>query len=246
MNPAPVRRVLVTRPTAQSASLEQLLLRRGFEAHSLPLFRIEAHGDTDVQRQQLAMARDWNGWIFTSANAARAAAALASGRWPTLYAIGDATAASLLTLGHPDARRSSTGSTSEALLDHPDLLAVHGQRFLICTGAGGRDLLERELRNRGAHAERLELYRRAPVAHAAAYVRVAIQTCDAIICTSGESVERLHALTPEDVRAALHARLLVVPSARVLELARGLGWSAIRAPATTSDEAWVDCLIAAD
>jgi uroporphyrinogen-III synthase len=237
-----VRRVLVTRPQLQSPKLETLLRDRGVEPVALPLFAIEAQGDAAGHRATLAQARDWSGWLFTSANAARAVAALDAGRWPALYAIGAATAATLA--GHPGARHASTGSTSEDLLEHPDLRDIAGQHFLICTGAGGRDTLERGLQARGALATRLELYRRVAVDYAPAHVTRCVDTTDAAICTSGESVERLLALVPEDRRALLFSRRLVVPSARVLELARRLGWSSVRAPATTSDEALVDCLLA--
>lgn len=244
MNRAP-RRVLITRPRAQSAGLEAALRARGLEPTSLPLFEIQAQADTEAHRATLDRARAWNGWLFTSANAARAAAQLDLGLWPTLYAIGEATAGVLAELGRPGARRAANGSTSEDLLGHPALQSVRGQQFLICTGAGGRTALEQELRARGARVERLELYRRVAIAHAPDAVRAAITRCEALICTSGESLERLLALTPADARAALHARSLVVPSARVLELARRLGWSSVRAPASTSDEALVDCLVAA-
>lgn len=210
----------------------------------LPLFAIEAHGDAQAHRAALEQACHWNGWLFTSANAARAAASLGAGPWPTLYAIGAATAATLTELGHPGARRVSSGSTSEDLLGHPDLREVAGQRFLICTGAGGRDALERGLHARGAQATRLELYRRVPIAHAPSHVAASVDSVDAIICTSGESVEQLLACVPAEHRASLFSRLLVVSSARVLELARRLGWSSVRAPAMTSDEALVDCLLA--
>jgi len=239
-----VRRVLVTRPQLQSPKLEALLRTRGIEPLALPLFAIEPHGDPAVHRTTLALARDWNGWLFTSANAARAAAALDAGQWPALYAIGSATGATLAELGHPGARQASIGSTSEALLDHPELREIAGQRFLICTGSGGRDALDQGLRSRGAQPTRLELYRRVAVDHAPSHVALCVDAVDAVICTSGESVERLLALVPEDRRTLLFARRLVVPSARVLELARRLGWSSVRAPATTSDEALVECLLA--
>lgn len=235
-------RVLCTRPAAQGQALATLLRERGAEAVELPLFRIEPHGDATAHRQRMSAARNWAGWIFTSANAARCATALDADHWPTLFAVGAATARALAAHGRPGAQCADSGSSSETLLDLPALRTPEGQRFLLCTGVGGRTAIETTLTARGAQVERLELYARLPVEHAADDVLRALQNVDAIVCTSGESVERLHALTPAAAHAALHSRVLVVPSPRVLELARLLGFLTVRAPAQTSDEALVACL----
>lgn len=235
-------RVLITRPAAQSAQLDSLLRRRGADPVPLPLFEILPAGEEPVQRRILDEARAWTGWVFTSANAARQTARLDAGAWPALYAIGQATARTLAQSGRPGARVSDIGSSSEDLLAHPDLQHVEGQRFLVCTGEGGRDLLAERLRARGAEVERLELYRRAPIEHPPEAVRAAANASDAIICTSGESLERLCVLLPKDLQSTMRSRLLVVPSPRVLELARRLGFADVRAPHRTSDESLVECL----
>lgn len=235
-------RVLITRPAAQSAGIEDLLRRRGAQPLPLPLFEIQPTGEEAGHRATLSAARTWNGWLFTSVNAAREAARLDPGPWPPLYAIGQATADALATLGHPGARHSRSGSSSEDLLAHADLQAIQGQRFLICTGEGGRDALAPRLRARGADAQRLELYQRVAVDHSPATLREAAESCDAIICTSGDGLERLCERLPDDLRSRVQSCLLVVPSPRVLELARRLGFAEVRAPQRTSDEALVDCL----
>lgn len=236
------RCILVTRPVAQAGHLEHLLRAAGADPLALPLFRIEPTAAREAHSAALAAARHWDGWLFTSVNAARLAAALDAGPWPPLYAIGSATAHALAALGHPGAREAPQGSTSEDLLRHEALREVRGARFLVVTGEGGRDLLGQTLRDRGARVQRLELYRRAPIDHSPDTLRGALQQVDAIICTSGQGVERLQQLTPADARGLLYARMLVVPSPRVLELARRLGFSDVRAPAAMSDEALVGCL----
>lgn len=236
------RRVLSTRPAAQGQALVARLRALGAIPVELPLFRIEPQGDDAVQARRLDAARAWSGWIFTSANAVRRAAQLDQGRWPALFAIGAATAHTLAELGHPGAQTAESGSNSEALLDHPALRAPLGLQFLLCTGVGGRGLIEAELAARGAQVERLELYRRVPLTYTAEEVAHAIGNVDAILCTSGENLERLHALAPADALALLRSRVLVVPSPRVLELARRLGFLSVLAPPQTSDEAWVACL----
>lgn len=215
----------------------------GAIAVALPLHRIEACGDTELQREQLARSRAFDGWIFTSANAVRRCSALTPPNpWPTLYAVGVATARALQECGHPGAQVAPEGSTSEALLDLPSLRQVGGQRLLVCTGAGGRDVLATTLAARGAVVESIALYRRVPIEYSTEDVTAAIDTADAVIVTSGEGLQRLHELTPLESRPHLLALPLVVPSARVLEMAGRLGFTAAVAPAEMSDAALLHSL----
>lgn len=241
-------RVLVTRPAAQSGPIAERLRALGMEPLLLPLFDILPSGNDGDHRARLADARGWDGWIFTSVNAARRVLDLASdlAAWPALYAVGEATAAVLEQAGRGPVRIPEAGSTSEALLASSELASPSRRRWLICTGEGGRDALAPELRRRGAVAERLELYRRVAIEHPAAHVREVAGRCDAVICTSGEGLERLHALLPPELRRRLAGTLLVVPSQRVLELARHLGFAEVRTPLKTSDPALVDCLVQSD
>jgi uroporphyrinogen-III synthase len=238
-------RVLVTRPAAQSARIAQLIRDRGMTPLLLPLFEIVDSGDGATHRARLASTRTCDGWIFSSVNAAHRVHALAQdlGPWPTLYAIGESTARVLIDAGHAPVHVSDSGNTSEDLLALPGLQAVERRRFLVCTGEGGRDMLASELRRRGAEADRLELYRRVAIQHPADHVRDMVSRSDATICTSGDGLHRLHTLVPVDLRAGLTGRLLVVPSQRVLELARHLGFTEVRTPLKTSDEALVDRLV---
>lgn len=235
-------RVLVTRPAGQEAELMRLIAARGGSARHLPLFLIEASGQGDILREKLASSRDFDGWIFTSANAARIAAELDGGAWPCVFAIGPATARELTARGHSGAIVPLIGSNSESLLDLPALREVAGARFLICTGENDRGLLQEQLQMRGAHVVVLHLYRRATIEHEPSFVESAIDGCDALILTSAESLQRLWQITPGATRAQLLARQLVTVSPRVVELARTLGFPAPRAPAEVSDEALLRCL----
>ncbi|HKY90239.1 MAG TPA: uroporphyrinogen-III synthase [Nevskiaceae bacterium] len=235
-------RVLVTRPAGQAGALLDLLQARGAQARHLPLVAIHDHGDPDAQRAVLAARRDFDGWIFTSANAAGRAAALDPGPWPTLFATGEGTARALADAGHPGAHVAPSSAASESLLGLAALHPVQGRRFLVCTGVGGRDLLVHALRDAGARVERLELYERAPVPHAPDAVAAAIDGTDAAIVTSGDALQRLWDLAPAAARVRLAGLVLVVPSQRVIELALRLGFAAPRAPARMSDAHLVRCL----
>lgn len=240
------RRVLVTRPQAQSAGLITALEARGAIAIALPLYRVEDWGEPSEHERRLRESREFEGWIFTSANAARRCAELDTAPahlpWPRLYAVGAATARALEDGGHPGALTSGAGSTSEDLLGLPSLQDVRGHRLLICTGLGGRDVLATTLAARGAHVERLELYRRLAIDHPPERVAAAADAAEAVLVTSGEGLQRLYQLTPPESRPHLLAAPLVVPSARVLEQAQRLGFAAARAPTEMSDAALLACL----
>lgn len=234
-------RVLVTRPAHQAEPLRRMIEARGGEAPVMPLLTIESAYD-DAAARILEDALAFDGWIFTSANAVRYAAELESGGWPTLYAVGNATAQALTEAGHGGALVPLAGSSSEGLLALPALQALAGRRYLIVTGEGGRSLLADTLRERGAEVETVALYRRRPVEYAAARVTAEIDMADVIVLTSGGALEHLWQLTPESARASLLRRKLVVPSPRVVEKALELGFAAPLVPDEVADAAIVRSL----
>jgi uroporphyrinogen-III synthase len=216
-------RVLVTRPAHQAENLCRMIEAEGGTAVRLPLLTIEPATQLAEARRRLAMPRDL--WIFTSANAVRHAQPLIARAWPgRVAAIGPATADALALAGQADAVTPLSGSSSEALLELPELQALAGSRVLIVTGEGGRDLLDRGLAARGAAVERAEVYRRVPLPYPPDAVASALRKSDVIVVTSGELLEQLVRLTPEGSRASLLKKPLVVPAARVVEKARELGF----------------------
>ena len=236
-------RVLVTRPAAQAVGLQQRLLAAGAEARLLPLLRIAPPADSEAAAQRLREARGAAFWLFTSANAVQAAAQLEPEHWPrTLIAIGGGTAAALARLGY--SALAPEGADSETLLAWPRLQAVQGEELLIVTGEGGRGLLAQTLSERGARVRVARCYRREPVRHAPEAVVTALAEVDIALLTSGEALEQLLALTPEAERPRLWSLPLVVPSARVVELARRLGFrAALLVPDAVSDAAYLACLL---
>jgi uroporphyrinogen-III synthase len=216
-------RVLVTRPAHQADNLCRLIEAEGGVAIRLPLLTIEPVANVAQAQQRLAGTHDL--WLFTSANAVRHAAPLVGGRWPQhLAAVGPATAAALAAAGGAAAAAPVSGASSAALLEMPALREVAGRRILIVTGAEGLELLERELAARGATVERAEVYRRVPLPYPPETVLGALRRTDVIIVTSGQSLQHLARLVPDDARKLLLKKPLVVPSARVVEEARALGF----------------------
>ena len=237
-------RIIVTRPDLQAGTLRLLLEAQGAQAARLPLYAVEASGDDAATRATLDAHRDDAGWIFTSANAVRYAAEIdiADARWPPLYAIGAATAAALDAAGHPGAAVPEEPASSETLLALEGLQQIDGQRFLLITGENGRELIAPTLQARGATVDTLTLYRRRPVEHEPERIESELAIADAIVITSGQTLDRLWALTPEPMRPLLRALQLIVPSARIREQALALGFADPLLPEAVSDEAIVRCL----
>ncbi len=236
-------RVLVTRPAHQADTLCKLIEKAGGEAIRLPLLSIEPIAPAQAARQfELARGFDW--WIFTSANAVRQARAIDAGAWPqSLAAVGPATAAALESVSGAQVLAPLQGASSEALLARPELAALSGKRVLIVTGADGLETLSTELERRGATVVTAAVYHRVPLPHTPEAIESSLKRAKAIIVTSGQALEHLWNLTPETLRPALLKKQLVAPSERVVEMAVKLQFAArALAPEQMSDASIVHCL----
>lgn len=224
-------RLLLTRPTDESAALAAVLADAGIYSSSLPLLDIEP---VPVAESGQAILRELNQYcavIVVSKPAARLCVELLRQYWPQppdlpWFSVGAATGEILADAGlsvfYPD-----NGDDSEALLelgalrqaiDRPD------PRVLIVRGEGGRGLLAERLREQGASVDYLELYRRGLPQYAEGELpaRVEAERLNALVVSSGQSFEHLHRLAGEAWPAL--ARLpLFVPSPRVADMARAAG-----------------------
>lgn len=235
--------VLVARPAAQAEALCTLIEAAGGRALRLPLFAVEPVADRDAAAAALATASAFDYWLFTSTNAVDHAARLCPQPWPTLAAVGAVTAAALTTLTGQTVLTPPTGDGAAALLAHPSLQQGQGRRALIVTGEQTLPILEAGLGARGMAVTVLPVYRRVAVDHPPAAVAALLQQADIAVIPSGEALQRLCALTPPEARARLTALQLAVPSPRVIETARTLGFSAEPLlPARVSDAAYLDVL----
>ena len=166
----------------------------------------------------------------------RHAAQIFRGDWcPGLFAVGAATAAALEAGGRELAAAPQHAHSGEALLALPEFQSVQGKRYLVVTGERGLDVLASGLRARGAEAEVAEVYRRVPMPYDEARVLAALRGVDVIVLTSGEALQHLQSLTPVGSRPTLMKKTVVVPSERVVEMARGLGFARVHAPALMAD-----------
>jgi len=237
-------RILVTRPAHQADGLCHAIAAAGGTALRLPLFAIMPAADDSELRQRLDAARGAAWWLFTSANAATAAITLLPPPWlPRVAAVGPATAAVLGAAGIQDIIVPPAEFSGAGLAALPEFADAAGRDCAIVTGEDGRTDLADALRARGGRVARVALYRRDVVTHAATAVVALIESCDAIVVTSLQSLERMYALTPAERRPALLQKPLLVPSPRVVEHARTMGFlTPPLLPDRVADAAFIDAL----
>lgn len=238
-------RILVTRPAHQAEELCAAIAAAGGVALRLPLFTIvPAAGDAALQ-QRLDAVRSADWWLFTSANAGATALRLSPPPWRArVAAVGPATAATLNAGGITDIVVPPADYSGAALAALPNFVDAAGREFAILTGEDGRSELADALRARGGHVTVVPLYRREPLAHAAETVATLIGSCDAIVVTSQQGLQRLLTLTPAHGRKELLRKPLLVPSPRVVEHAHTMGFLLPPLlPERMTDAAIVDALV---
>ena len=224
-------RLLLTRPTEDSAVLAAFLAREGIFSSSLPLLEMEPVSASATMRKVIEHLDRYCAVIVVSKPAARMGLALIAPAWPRLphlqwFSVGAATAQVLqehgLQVGFP-----TQGDDSEALLAMESLrqaISRPDARALILRGEGGRELLAERLREQGASVDYLEVYRRSlpPYASGVLPERIAAERLNGLVVSSGQGFEHLRQMAGEAWPAL--ARLpLFVPSPRVAEMARAAG-----------------------
>ncbi len=223
--------VLVTRPARQAAGLVRALAALDATTIVFPAIVILPPSDgASMQRVHDTLAT-YAVAIFVSSNAAEYGVP-AAGRWPAslpAFATGPGTAAALGAVGITDVRMPATTYDSEGLLALPELTHVRGKRIAIFRGEGGRDHLARTLRERGAHVDYAQCYRRSrPASGAQGLVDALLaQRVQAATVTSSEGLDNLCALLTQAARTQLAQAPLFVPHRNIATHARGLGFTAV-------------------
>lgn len=244
------RRILITRPAGRADALRAALAAAGAEVTHLPLLTITPLSETAdaaacARLRQLILELDrYQRVIAASVNAVEQGFEWIVRYWPQLpvgirwYGIGAATAAALAAEGVAVAAAPTASMTSEALLAEPDFAALAGERVLILRGIGGRGLLAETLTARGARVDFAECYHRGPPAlDASAQAELSSSAFDAVSLNSGETLAHFAAAT------AVRSVPIVVPSQRVADAARELGFGYVATAANAGDDATVAALI---
>lgn len=243
--------VLVTRPEHQAQHLSRLIEAEGGSTVRFPALEIHPVDDRAAQRAAVGPIDRYRLIVFVSANAVRFGGDLLGQRRDLrIAAIGRATAQALNVAGHRVSVIPGAGSDSESLLASTELQHMTGQRVLIVSGRGGRELLGETLASRGAEVVRAEVYERQP-AHPSRDTLERVEELwrhggiGVYTATSGELLEALVAILTPRCRELMHSTAMLTGAARVSERAArlGLGSPVILARAP-DDEALVEALVA--
>ena len=162
--------VISLRPLKQHGGVRRSAGKVGASVFALSTLRLQPLATDGALREALRCPRV----IVTSPAAARFAGAgrpLASQRGQQWFALGAGTAAALRRQGITQVSLPESGADSEALLAHPALAVVAGQRIGLLTAPGGRGLIAPELAARGATVVVAELYARQAIAPLPARLR---------------------------------------------------------------------------
>jgi len=220
--------VLVTRPSELAEPLCSGIVTKGGKAIPWPAVDIRPQAATDDVLASLRQAGPGALVIFVSRNAVtHGAASVASEPRPMIAAIGPSTAAALTAHGlSPDI--VPDGHDSESLLADPRLSGMRGRSVFIARGVGGRELLGRRLRDRGAEVTYLEFYRRERVAHTPEQVSALLRgwragAVNAYTATSLAIYENLRADLGAEGATLMAATALVTASRRVVKRAQEAG-----------------------
>ena len=226
-------RLLLTRPTQESAALAATLAQQGIYSSSLPLLAIEALSESAEQRATLAGLSRYCAVIAVSKPAARLGLDLlgrcqlsvpAEQPW---FSVGAATGQILrehgLQVHYPELVDDSEGLLALAPFQQA-LAAVAKPQVLILRGEGGREFMAERLRGQGVQVDYLSLYRRVLPAYqpAALVKRVEAERLNALVVSSGQGFVYLRELAAE-AWTQLALLPLFVPSPRVAEMARAAG-----------------------
>ncbi len=248
------KRVIITRPEAQSGPWSQRLQAEGYDTVAVPVLEIAAIEDEahiQAVKSHILALDDYAFLIFVSQNAVEYGFNWIEDYWPqfptglTCLAIGAKTEQAmtqrLATLGMPAHNMNEDNSRmdSEALLALPCLQNVNDTKVLIFRGLGGRTQLLDSLQARGAKVQHCELYRRLVPAAAEQQLRGICLTPgqDIVPLFSGESLQNFDDLLSKNTIEAWQALALVVPSQRVADMALSMGYHHIAcAQNATEDE----------
>jgi len=225
-------RVLITRPTADSAVLAELLAEHDIYSSSLPLLEIQALPETPEQRTLMLNLDQYCAVVVVSKPAALLGIERVDQYWPQppvqqhWFTVGAGTGQILADYGLAVSWPSS-GDDSEALLALPkfkETLSINNPRVLIMRADVGRNFLSEQLRLAGAQVDFLPLYRR----HLPDYPTATLIKCiqqdnlNGLVVSSEQGLRHLIELAGEQW-PELASLALFVPSPRVAKIAQELG-----------------------
>ena len=238
-----MKRVVVTRSVEDVDRLAERLTSDGHLPVKLPLLAIEPlQSSVDIDN----LPRTTTAIIYTSVNAVRhgfeAISRAITNDVLVTIAVGAKTRDALGKKGV--SAESPAREDSEGVVDLLASLDQSPAQVVLVKGQGGRDLIETRLDRLGIHLTIIECYRRVwpDVPEANFLAAVSTESPSIIHVASGETLTRLTDLCWAHGVDALDAHTLVVPSQRVADQARELGWQSRIVADGAGDEALLEAV----
>jgi len=230
--------ILLTRPLGLNEPLAALFRADGLSPIVRPLIEL-VQKPVDPKMKRIALDLDrYDKIIFVSKSSVHFGLPILDIYWPQWpislewFSVGSGTAAALKQFGVVASFPDLAGS--EGLLALAGLQEVAGEQILIVRGAGGRELLGESLGESGASVTYLETYRRVLLQHDFSDLAAHFT----VVLTSAEILENFTSLSGE----SLHGYHAVVPSARLVDLARTYAFQGVTNAGGASDEALYDAV----
>ena len=241
-------RVLVARPQEQGATLTAQLQKKGAEVIQLPAIEIKPTPLSPSLKNCFLNLDQYQHVIAVSTHAALLSLHWIDQYWPQLpvsikwYAVGEKTA-SALNGADIEAITAFQGNDSEALLDLSELAHLNNENVLILRGVDGRELLKQTLEQRGARVDYAELYQRTLPPYTDSELNEALIKFSPyiLITLSGETLHNLVKLS-QNRDIVITDKTVLVPSERVAEQARSLGFSKILIPDALDEHSLIECI----
>jgi uroporphyrinogen-III synthase len=224
-------RLLVTRFALDAQRLANLLNSNDIFAIAQPLLAVKK--SVEFNNVSFLFTNSYDYIIAISSNAVNYThQALLGAEWPVsrYFAVGKTTQTALSKVTGLTVTTPKTQFTSEGLLELPCMKELTGKRILILRGVGGRELLAQKLTARGAIVDYYQPYQRFALnLNGALLVQEwQQQGINGAIISSGELLQRLLELVPENKINWLKALTIYVPSTRLAEQARLYGWNHVQ------------------
>lgn len=235
--------VLITRPVGQGRTLAHRVRALGGRPVLLPGLSLRAVQPSTSLRAALQEALAGDLVLFTSPAAVRFAARLMPLSGGARFgAVGRGTARALARHGVDERIVPHTTQDSEGLLAHPALADVRGRAVAVVGAPGGRGMLQRRLRERGARVTDVAVYRREPARldarHRQAVRQLRGKHC--ILLSSARTLANLQAALKGQDWQRVTTGVAVVSSARMETAARQAGFERVIRAKSALGEALLD------
>ena len=232
MKPFLNKSILVTRPVQRAEELILAILAFGGKVIGAPMMEIQKNEELlpEIIANTL---RSSEVVIFLSINAIEYSLIKFPDLIPFMaqkkvFAIGESTATKLQSLGL-DSFFPKNKATSEGLLELEGLnpQKINLKNVAVLKGVGGRRKLKAVLEKRGASVANINCYKRITtnVSIKKALRASSTEVPDVIISTSSAIVKILGSKIESEYLQGLYEVPMVVPSSRVAQTARGLGFT---------------------